>query len=94
MFGSFPQSAAVNFDLQLAAYVDAIKDFDVDSVTDSIDRIRHGGAGHEGRIHLPSTAELCTEIRQREEIRKMVMAKGLREIGMTGRFVAIEGGKS
>jgi hypothetical protein len=78
----------------MEAYVFAVEDHDLDDVSDAIRRIMQGGQGHENRSFVPSTAELCTEIRRRQEIRQLLAAKNLREIGMTGRFVAIEGGKS
>ena len=94
MFNSFPQSSVADVDAQMEAYVFAVEDQDVGDVADAIRRIMKGGHGHESRAFVPSTAELCAEIRKRQEIRQMIAAKNLREIGMTGRFVAIEGGKS
>ena len=94
MFNSFPQSSVADVDAQMEAYVFAVEDHDLDDVSDAIRRIMQGGQGHENRSFVPSTAELCTEIRRRQEIRQLLAAKNLREIGMTGRFVAIEGGKS
>jgi hypothetical protein len=94
MFNSFPQSLVADVDAQMEAYVFTVDEFDLESVADAIRRIMQGGHGHENRAFVPSTAELCAEIRKRQEIRQMVTAKNLREIGMTGRFVAIEGGKA
>jgi hypothetical protein len=93
MFNSFPQSGMADVDAQMESYVFAVEDYDFQDVADAIKRIMQGGAGHENRSFVPSTAELCSEARQRAEIRQLVATKGLREIGMTGRFVAIEGGK-
>jgi len=78
----------------MEAYVFTVEEFDLGDVADAIRRIMQGGQGHENRSFVPSTAELCAEIRRRNEIRQLLAAKNLREIGMSGKFVAIEGGKA
>ena len=93
MFNSFPQSGMADVDAQMEAYLFSVEEFEFIDVSNAIRRIMQGGEGHERRSFSPSTAELCQEVRRREEIRKICKAKGMREMGQTGKLVAIEGGR-
>src|SRR5690606_33315179 len=92
MFSSFPQSAVADVDDLMEAYLFAVSGFDVEDLSDAVQRITQGAIGHERRSFVPSTAELCTEVRRQKEIRRLVTASNLREIGKSNRFVAIDGG--
>lgn len=94
MFNSFPQSAVADVDAQMEAYCFCLEEFEFTDVAAAIRRVMKGGEGHERRAFVPSTAELCGEVQRRKEMREIAERRGLREIGETGKFVAIEGGKS
>lgn len=93
MLTAFPQSAVVNVDGLIHAYMFAVEDLEFVDVASAIKRIMQGGEGHEGRAFVPSTAELCQEARRRKQMREIMQTRGLQEVGMTGKMIAIEGGK-
>lgn len=72
MFHSFPASSITDVDVQMEAYMLVLADFEYQDVEAAIRRIMEGGEGHERRQYAPSTAELCSEVRRRKEMREIV----------------------
>lgn len=72
MFHGFPASAVLDVDVQMEAYMHVLSDFEFGDVMAAIKRIMEGGEGHERRAYAPSTAELCQEVRRREEVRRLI----------------------
>ncbi len=69
LFSSFPQSAVADIDLQLRAYVDAVKDAHLDDVLSAIDRFRRGEVPGNDGAFCPSAAQLCADVRKHQQVR-------------------------
>ena len=79
MFHSFPQSAKVDVDLQMEAYVRVVEQFEFVDIMAAIKRIMEGGEGHEYRSTVTSTAELASEIRRRADMRQIIARRAQAE---------------
>lgn len=74
MFQCFPQSVLADPDLQVRGYVMAVKDYEAIDVLAACQRFIQGDVPDHNKAFCPSSAQLCSEVRQRRYMRE-IMAK-------------------
>lgn len=78
LFNSFQTAGPVDVEAQSAAYLWAVKDYELPDLLQAVHRFIHGEVNGFDGAFCPSTAQLCQEIRSRREIRELLEKRAAR----------------
>ncbi len=71
LFNSFQQAGPVDVDGQARAYLWAVREYALPDLVQAVTRFIHGEVPGFNGAFCPSTAQLCTEVRERQKMREM-----------------------
>ena len=71
LFNSFQQAGPVDVDGQAKAYLWAAREYELQDLVQAVTRFIHGDVPGFNGAFCPSTAQLCSEIRERQKMREL-----------------------
>ena len=78
LFNSFQPAGPIDVEGQAEAYLWAVKDHELVDVEQAVFKFTQGEVADFNGAFCPSTAQLCTEIRQRQKVRGLLAARDAR----------------
>jgi hypothetical protein len=73
MFSSFPQSALADIEMQMRAYRQALNDANFEDIQNAIGRFVRGEVNTVKPQFVPSSAQLCIEVRAQRSMRELLL---------------------